>query len=162
MCDIPDLNQVLDHLQQLQATVSGMPLRDQIVHLPQLQKAMDEIELRKRVLERLRQTQVILRQADGPNAWQWILQSLRKEVATINSVFYGPPPLPVSFPDLEAAERARAELEAWVQAAPLGIPISPPRQALPNRPGRGSGRRTRLPWSRSPLSQTRHAVRTWG
>jgi hypothetical protein len=129
MRDIPALNQVLDHLQQLQAAVSGIPLRDQIVHLPQLQKASDEIELRKRVLERLRQAQVILRQAGGPDAWRWILQSLREEVNTFGtsfgSLFYGPPPLPVSLPDLEAAERARAELEAWAQEAPVSIPLIP-------------------------------------
>jgi hypothetical protein len=37
------------------------------------------------------------------------------------ALFFGPP-LPVRLPDLEAAERARAELEEWAQSAPLDDP----------------------------------------
>jgi hypothetical protein len=110
------------HLQQLQTEVNGLPLRERIDHLQQLQKVLDEIERQLRVFDRLEQAQETLRQAAGPDARQWILKSLWDDVRTNFGVFHPPPLLPTDFPDLETTEKARAELEAWAQEAPYTLP----------------------------------------
>jgi hypothetical protein len=123
--DIPALNDELNLLRETQAAVNTFPLRERIVYLQQLQKAMDEIELRIKALEHLEQAQETLRQAAGSNARQWILKSLWDEVSNFGT-FYSPPPLPTSFPDQVTAEHARRGLEGWLMTeAPLGIPAIP-------------------------------------